>query len=324
MKVRQVASALSSVYAVGLADELKLIDRRLDGRWGPWKAAEVSAREIVNLGTVVAGLGTDGRVVALQRQPSHGWHSFDLKARELCATYIPSRGPALFAGDGERAWCTSKDSPSTPWRDWTDLGGPIAGLDAAVIPGGGLALFGLRDGVVYHRWQDRPFSEWHEWTALDAPPTGVTAVRAERVKNGGLAVFAIGGDGALYHRWQNQAFTPWHAWESLGGALKSLAVTSAHNGGLAVFGIGVDDGVMARYQDRPFGEWSDWLNLGAKARGIAVQASYIDGLEVFAVGLDDELRHSWCQRLGGDWTSWAMLDYEAAALPELAGVPQAG
>jgi hypothetical protein len=322
MRARPIAPAFTSVYAVSRSIRLQLIERGPDGFWGPWRATGTPATRAVHLGSVVAVLGPDGRVSAQQRHPAGEWHTWTRPMRELAATYIPGRGPVVFAVDGESVWHAWKESPSTPWREWEGLGDGVTSVDATVIPGGGLTVFGIRDGIVLHRWQDRPLSTWHDWTDLDAPAGGATALCAGTITDGGLVVFALGGDGAVHHRWQNQPFDRWQPWVRLGGSVRSLVSAKTHSGGLAVFGIGLDDRVSCRYQSRPFGEWSDWVDLGRTARSIAAQASYTDGLEVFALGMDDEeISHAWCERLGAPWREWTRLDLERSPLRTASGPP---
>ena len=193
MKARQIAPALSSVYALGMIDQLRYIERGEDGFWGEWHSTGANARLVVHAGDVVGRIGLDGRVSACQRAPSRPWVTWDLQATELAATRLPGGPPVLFAADGERkAWHTWKAAPHAAWSPWEPLEGPIERITAGVIPGGGLVLFGLRDGIVWHRWQNRLFGGWEDWTALDGPPGGVTSVRLATLTGGGLALFAIG------------------------------------------------------------------------------------------------------------------------------------
>lgn len=324
MKARQLASSPSSLYAVGSSGHVVLIERGPDGLWGWWRATGISAKHIAHGGGVIAVVGEDDRLSALQRYPDISRFTWDRTAAEVCATYLPGRGPVLFAADGREVVHTWKETPSSPWHEWESLDGPLASIGATAIAGGGLALFGIRDGEVWHRWQDRPFSAWREWTGLGSPAGGATQPCVGTITDGGLVVFAIGGDQAVHHRWQEKPFAPWQAWESLGGAVKELAVTKAPAGGLAVVAIGLDDQVSCRYQRRAFGEWSAWVDLGMRARSVTAQASYTDGLEVFAIGLDDEIRHTWCEALDAPWKVWTLLEYESSPLRGAASAPPGG
>jgi hypothetical protein len=315
MKARQIAISLKSVYALGPTDEVKLIERGADGLWGSWQATGESAKTIVNGGQVIARIGIDDRVSALQVTPRLPWLTWDIQGTELAVAHLPDGAPVLIVVDGDDlAWHAWKPTPSSPWSDWQPLDGPITSVAADLIPGGGLAVFGIRDGAVYHRWQDRPQSAWKGWTSLEGPPGGAKTLGVTTITHGGLVVLALGGDHAIYHRWQDKPFGTWHDWESLGGAVKSFAVAKSPVGGLAVFAIGTDDGVQYRFQSKPFGEWSRWIDLHGKAKSIAAQISYADGLEVFAVGMHDDVYHKWCDRLDSPWTEWTLLDLEASPL----------
>lgn len=328
MKARQMASSLNSVYAVSPSGQVLQIERGPDGFWSWWRATGTNAKRIAHGGSVLASIGLDDRVSALQRYPADSWFTWDRTATEVCAAHIPGRGPALFAADEQALWHTSKEAPSSPWREWEplewgSLGGPLANIDATAVPGGGAAVFGIRDGAVHHRWEEGRSSAWREWTGLGGPPGGARTVCADTINDGGLVVFTIGGDDAVYHRWQAKPFDRWHPWESLGGAVKSLSVAKAPTGGLAVFAIGLDDRVSCRYQERRFGEWSAWVELGGEALSLSAQASFTDGLEVFAVGLDDEVYHTWCESVGWPWQEWTLLDYETSPLRvALGGLPR--
>ena len=313
MKARQITSALGSVYALGMIDQLRYIERGDDGFWGTWQATGVNAKRIVHAGDVIARIGLDDRVSAWQRMPRGSWQTWDLQAAELIATRLPGGAPVLFAADLERrAWYTWKPSPGEPWKPWESLDGPIVGLTAGVIPGGGLVLFGLHKGTVYHRWQERPFGSWERWTPLDRPADGAAEVGVLAITEGGLALFALSGDGALWHRWQDKPYAPWHPWEAgpLGTDIASMALTKSPGEGLAVFAIGKDHAVRYRAQLTPFGDWGGWTALGGTAKSITAQASFTDGLEVFAVGLDHEVSHIWCDRIGARWSEWILLDHE--------------
>ena len=290
MKARQIAIAPNSVYALGPADEVRSIERGADGLWGRWQATGGSAKSIVHGGQVIATIGLDDRVSALQLTPRLPWFTWDIQATELTVAHLPDGAPVLFAVDGDDLmWYAWKPTPSSPWSDWQLLDGPVTSVAADRIPGGGLVVFGIRDGVVYHRWQDRPLSAWKGWTALEGPPGGAKTLGVTTITHGGLVVFA------------------------LGGAVRSFAVGKSPAGGLALFAIGMDEEVQYRYQSKPSGEWSRWIGLLGKARSIAAQMSYADGLEVFTIGMNDEVYHKWCDRLDSPWTEWALLDHEASA-----------
>jgi len=315
MKARQIAIARKSVYALGPTDEVRLIERGVDGLWGGWQGTGESAKTIVHGGQVIARIGIDDRVSALQVTPRLPWLTWDIQGTELAVAHLPGGAPVLIVVDGDHlAWHAWKPTPSSPWSDWQPLDGPITSVAADLIPGGGLAVFGIRDGAVYHRWQNRPQSAWKGWSSLDGPPGGTRTLNVTTITHGGLVVLALGGDHALSHRWQDKPFGTWHDWESLGGAVKSFAVAKSSTGGLAVFAIGTDDGVQYRYQSKPFGEWSRWIDLHGKAKSIAAQISYADGLEVFTVGMHDDVYHKWCDRLDSPWTEWTLLDHEASPL----------
>lgn len=315
MKARQIAIALNNVYALGPANEVRFIERGADGLWESWQATGTSAKTIVHGGQVLASIGVDDRVSALQVVPRLPWFTWDIQATEVTVARLPEGAPVLVVVDGDDlAWYAWKPTPSSPWSDWQPLDGPITSVAAGLIPGGGLAVFGIREGGVYHRWQDRPLSPWKGWTSLAEPPGGGKTLDVTTITHGGLVVFALGGDDAIHHRWQDKPFGIWHDWESLGGTVKSLAVAKAPTGGLAVFAIGMDDEVRYRYQSKPSGEWSRWVDLRGKARSIAAQISYVDGLEVFAIGMDDQVSHTWCDRLDSPWTEWRLLDREASSI----------
>lgn len=314
MKARQLAIARDSVYVLDLSGEVMSIERGSDGLWGRWAAAGMSARRVVHGGPVVATIGSDGRVSALQRTPPLPWVTWDLGATELAPAHLREGAPVLFAvGLDRQVWHAFKPGPAAPWLDWQPLGGSLTGIAAGLIPGGGLAVFGIGDGTVFHRWQDRPASDWKGWTTLEAPPGGASALDVTTISHGGLVVFALGGDGAVYHRWQDKPFGVWHGWELLGGGIRSFTVAKSPAGGLAVFAVGTDDALKYRYQAKPFGQWSRWIGLYGRARSIAAQMSYVDGLEVFAIGMNDEVSHKWCDRLDGPWTDWMLLDHESSA-----------
>jgi hypothetical protein len=314
MKARQIAIAPNNVAVLGPAGEVRFIERGADGLWGKWQAAGASAKRIAHGGQVIATIGLDDRVSALQLTPRLPWFTWDFPATDLSVAHLPEGVPVIFAVDGDDlVWHTWKPTPSSPWTDWLPLGGPVTSVAADLIPGGGLVVFGTRDGVVYHRWQDRPLSAWKEWTDVGAPPGGAKALSVTTITRGGLVVFALGGDNAVHHRWQDKPFGPWRDWGSLGGSVKSFAVAKSPGGGLAVFAIGMDDGVQYRFQSKPSGEWSAWTALHGKAKRIAAQRSYADGLEVFAVGADDDVSHKWCVRLEDQWVDWTLLEHEAAS-----------
>lgn len=314
MKARQIAIAFNNVFALGPTDEVRFIERGEDGLWRKWQAAGATARGIVHGGPVIATIGLDDRVSALQHAPRLPWFTWDLQAAALTTARLPDGAPVLFAVDGDDLlWYAWKPTPASPWSDWQPLDGPVTTVAANLIPGGGLVVFGIRDGVVYHRWQDRPLSPWKGWTDLGAPSGEAKTLGITTITHGGLVVFALGGDNAVYHRWQDKPFGTWHDWESLGGAVRRFAVAKAPAGGLAVFAIGVDDEVRYRYQSIPFGEWSGWTGLQRKAKRVAAQMSYADGLEVFIIGMDDEIYHKWCDHLDSPWTQWMLLDHEGSS-----------
>src|ERR671916_3232601 len=99
MKARQLSVSRTSVYALGMIDQLRYIERGADGFWGRWQATGANARRIVHAGPVVARIGLDDRVAAWQRSPREPWQTWDLAAFELAATRLPDGAPALFAGD---------------------------------------------------------------------------------------------------------------------------------------------------------------------------------------------------------------------------------
>ena len=324
MKARQIAIALDSVYALGEANELRHIDRGADGLWGRWAASGATAKKIVHGGPVIARIGLDDRVSALQRTPELPWVTWDLTATELTAAHLPEGAPAFFAvGRDRMVWHAWKPAPDAPWVEWRSLDGTLRGIAAALVPGGGLAVFGISDGTVYYRWQERSASEWAEWAGLGMPPGGATTLAVTSITRGGLVVFALCGDDVVYHRWQDKPFGAWHDWESLGGGVRSFAVAKPPAGGLAVFAIGTDDGVRCRFQAKPFGAWSRWTGLYGRAKSLAAQMSYVDGLEVFAIGMNDEVYHKWCDRLDSPWTDWMLLDHESSAF-RLAGDVRSG
>ena len=315
MKAGQIAIAPGSVFAIGPRQEVSFIERGSDGLWGRWQEADAAAKGIVHAGQVVAAIGLDDRVSALQLTPRLPWAGLELRATELAAAHLPDGAPALFAlSDDEKVWYTWKPAPSSPWSEWQRLDGVARGLAAERIPGGGLVVFGIRGGVVSHRWQDHPFGSWHGWTDLDAPLGGAQSLAACTITRGGLVIFALSGNGVLQHRWQDKPFGHWHDWEPLGDGIKRFAVTRSLAGGLVVFAVGADDLVQYRFQSTAFGDWSRWIGLRGRAKTLAGQPGYVDGLEVFSVGMTDEVCHTWCDRLDAPWTEWAALDYEASPL----------
>ena len=314
MKARQIAPAFASVFAIDQEGQVRLIERGADGLWGRWQATGNSATRVVHAGTVVATLGADQRISALQRTAGGSWVTWDRRAVEVCATHVPGRGPLLFANDGEAVWHTWKAAPATPWREWRALSGRVSDIDAAVSPGGPPTLFGLRQGNLVFCSENADHETWADWRSLGAPPEGVTAVRATSLGGGGLVVFAIGADGRVSHRWRDRPHHEWHPWEDLGGQARSLSVTRSPKGGLAIFAVADDADVRYRFQHKPFGDWSPWLDLGGEVTGASAQVSYTDGLEVFALGADAEVYHKWCERLDWPWTDWMILDYEASPL----------
>jgi hypothetical protein len=315
MIASRIAVAPGSLYAIGPHQELSCIERGPDGLWGRWQATGASAREIAHAGQVVAAIGLDGRLSALQLTPRLPWETWELRATELAAARLPDGAPALFArgGDG-RVWHTWKPAPSSPWSDWQPLDGSVTALAAECIPGGGLVVFGVQGSVVSHRWQDHPYGPWQSWTDLETPLGGARSLAVSTILRGGLALFALGGDGALHHRWQDKPFGKWHDWQPLGDGIKSFAAARSLTGGLVVFAVGADDLVQYRFQSTAFGSWSRWIGLQGRAKALAAQPGYVDGLEVFSVGMTNEVSHKWCDRLDAPWTEWAPLDYEASPL----------
>ena len=87
------------LYAVGPSDQVLLIERGPDGFWGWWRATGTSAKRIAHGGSVIASIGLDDRLSALQRYPADSWFTWDRMATEVCATHIPGRGPVIFAAD---------------------------------------------------------------------------------------------------------------------------------------------------------------------------------------------------------------------------------
>jgi hypothetical protein len=204
MKARQLAIAVHSVYALDPHGGVVFIERDADGLWGPWQDAGAEARQIVHAGDVVARIGPDGGVSALQRSPRLPWHDLDLEADALAATRLPDGAPALFATDRDNlVWYTWKPTPGSPWIAWQSLAGFATDLRATHIPGGGLALFGLQDGAIHHRWQDQPLGAWNDWTPIDDVAGPVRSIEVAALTGGGLVLFAIGADGGLSHRWQD-------------------------------------------------------------------------------------------------------------------------
>jgi hypothetical protein len=315
MKASQIAIAPGSVCAIGPRGDVSCIERRSDGLWGRWQGMDAGAKSLVHAGQVVAAIGLDDRVSALQVQPRLPWVSLDLTAMELAATHLPDGAPALFAlaDDGRirHAW---KPAPSSPWSQWQPLDGAVTGLAAECIPGGGLVVFGIRGEAVSHRWQDHPYGSWQSWTDLEPPPGGAQALAASTILRGGLALFALAGDGGLHHRWQDKPFGKWHDWQPLGEGIKTFAAARSLTGGLVVFAVGPDDLVRYRFQPTAFGHWGGWNDLHGRAKALAGQPGYMGGLEVFSVGMTDEVSHKWCDRLDAPWTEWAPLDYEASPL----------
>jgi hypothetical protein len=316
MKARQLSISLNSVFAIGMIDQLRFIERGADGFWGRWQVTGTNATRIAHTGDVVARIGLDGRVGAWQRAPREPWHTWDLEAVDLTAARLAKGAPALFAGDAEGCvWHTTKAAPREAWPPWEPLGGPATGLVAGLIPGGGLALFGIRNGVAVHRWQDRPGATWHGWTALDGPGGELVALDLTTIAGGGLALFALASDGTLHHSWQDAPLARWQPWQRLGSEVKVMAVTRAARGGLAVFATDRDGRLRVRVQPRPFGDWAVWHDLGGRGHQIVAQPSWTDGLEVFAIGDDDEIRHAWCERLDWPWTDWRLLEHETGPVP---------
>jgi hypothetical protein len=313
MKARQVATAVHSVYVLDPQHRVHLIERTPDGMWGPWQDLGAEATRIVHAGGVLARIGRDGRVSALQRSAQQPWVDLELEARALAATRQPGGAPALFASDDDqRVWHTWKPTPAAPWIAWEPLAGFAEALAAGAIPGGGLVVFGIQDGAIHHRWQDQPLAPWKEWTPVEALPEPARALEVDALAGGGLVLFAVGRDGGLYHMWQDKSFGRWHSWEQLGTELQMFSATKSPGGGLAVFGLEASGLLRYRRQARPFGEWSPWLDLARTARAVAAQPSYIDGLEVFVIGSDEVVYHRWCDSLDAPWTSWLRLDPEAA------------
>jgi hypothetical protein len=310
MKARQIAPGLNSVYVIGPSEHVQLIERAADGLWGRWQSTPTTAKSVVVGGSMVATIGHDNRVSAFERGIWHPGMTWDREARELRSTHVPGRGAVLLAVDQYAVWSTWKEAPTTPWRAWQPLEGPVDGLEATADPGGGVAIFGIREGEVHHARQARALGAWEGWTSLDAPSGRTAMVRAQAISGGGLAIFAVGADGAVHHRWQDKPLDPWRPWESLGGAARSVSVAKSTAGGLAVFTVGTDDAVRYRYQSRPFGPWNPWTSLYGRVRDVTAQPSYTDGLEVFAIGLDGEVHHAWCERVDAPWTAWTALDYE--------------
>jgi hypothetical protein len=314
MKALQLAVSPDSVYALGMIDQVRCIERGVDGFWRAWQNTGAKAKRVVHGGGVIARIGLDDRVSAFQRRPPGTRVTWDLRATELVAAHTSKGAPALFATADDRVWHAWKSTPSSPWSEWESLDGPVAGIDADRIPGGGLAVFGISGGTVYHNWQERPFSGWRGWTGLDAPPGGAKALRVTTIARGGLVVFAVGGDHALYHRWQDRPFGRWHPWETLAGAVKRFTVTKSPRGGLTVAAIGLDDQVRCRSQPKRFGAWGPWLDLRGKAKSIAAEVGYATGVEVFTIGLDDEVYHTWYEEPGERWRDWTLLDQELSPL----------
>jgi len=188
MKARQIAIALKNVYALAPTDELSFIERGADGLWGSWQTTGESAKAVIHGGQVVARIGLDDRVSALQITPRLPWLTWDIQATELAVAHLPDGAPVLVVVDGDDlAWHAWKPTPSSPWSDWQPLDGPITSVATDLIPGGGLVVFGIRDGAVYHRWQDRPLSAWKGWTSLEAPPGGATTLGVTTITHGGLS-----------------------------------------------------------------------------------------------------------------------------------------
>ena len=145
MKARQIAIAVHSVYALDLQQRIHAIERRSDGLWGPWQGTGAEALHIVHEGDIVARIGLDGRISALQRSPLARWQDLELEANTLTAARLPDGAPVLFASDGDNlVWHAWKPTPDSPWTPWESLAGFAVDLRATVIPKGGSSSLAFR------------------------------------------------------------------------------------------------------------------------------------------------------------------------------------
>src|SRR5712691_10420993 len=109
MKALQLAVSPDSVYALGMIDQVRCVERGVDGFWGRWQGTGANAKRIVHGGNVIARIGLDDRVSAFQRSPRGSWFTWDLRATELAAAHTSKGAPTLFATADDRGVARLED-----------------------------------------------------------------------------------------------------------------------------------------------------------------------------------------------------------------------
>jgi hypothetical protein len=124
----------------------------------------------------------------------------------------------------------------------------------------------------------------------------------------GTALVGIGGDNAVYVNEQVPGSGS-TGWVSLGGYVKSIAVTTQGSNGLpAIFGIGSDNAVYVNEQGSN-GHWTGWVSLsdgGAVFKSITAGVAGGNTAEVFGIGFDNDV-YTLGQNANGTWGGWSDL-----------------
>src|SRR4051794_35967230 len=154
MKARQLAPGFTSVYALGLLDQVRVIRRGVDGFWGAWEPTGVNAKRVVHAGGLTVLIGLGDRIAVYDELPGRPQLTWDRQASELCVVPLPRGGGAFFALSAGRIWHARRSSTTAPWSSWDSLGGPADRLAAALIRRGGPALCCTHAGTVYHIYQE--------------------------------------------------------------------------------------------------------------------------------------------------------------------------
>jgi hypothetical protein len=217
----------------------------------------------------VIGLGADGAIyskaVGVQNGDSRneGWARIaDGVAGPVTVLAAASGRIELFALDAEGELAGATAARGRPAGRWRRLGGRFVEPVVAVSGNGSSTeLLGLGEGgVVLHR----STSSKSEWEQIGEGVAG--SLQAFSLRNGGLAVFALGADGSVLHkrrgpkRWQPAG----QRWESLGRTEAArLVAAQLDEDGIGLATIAADGSIaLLLWPDYPTGEPGPWTEHG--------------------------------------------------------------
>jgi hypothetical protein len=301
-----------------------------NGTWGAWGTLApgtgfkcISPLQLTNDTFLCYGVG-DGTAAWLttQTQANGGWTAWANLGGSFSfiegVRYEDGRNAAFACGDGHPSYpgngtpiyLNSETSPGGSWTGWQPVssGNGFAHASPILLPDQKLVCFGVGyNSPVWIARQTNVNGGFSAWQSLGG---SYSFIRACRISDGRLVVFACGNRTGVYANAEVTSGGAWGGWQliSPGTGFTRIKPIYRSDGIFICYGAGDGTAGWINWQNAPNGTWAGWNNLlGGGFRTIHGLIAP-DGRNIsFAHGYNTA---DWINSQtvpGGGWTGWASL-----------------